>query len=178
VHHNLLDVFSTQAIVRDYAERCTGFLQEATKWAPQTTRSHLQEYLHNRGFDALKHHSGLAMASECLLKFAGLNLLSESLPDGTLDKRPESTKTNLPKILSSLSLRCRYMGQIEGMLSLESIETIIYRLVNTVSESVPGRPDVEAPTLEEFLDALWTLTALVVHTKGTQGNKISIDLDF
>jgi len=66
--------------VRDYAERCQGILQEAMKWAPKTTRSHLQEYLNLHSTDSLQHHSGLAMATEGLVKFAGLNMTSECLP--------------------------------------------------------------------------------------------------
>lgn len=50
------------------------------KWAPQTTRSHLEEYLNIHSFDGLKHHSGLAMAAESLLKYSGLNVTAETLP--------------------------------------------------------------------------------------------------
>ena len=66
--------------MRDYAERCSGFLQEALKWAPQATRSHLQEYLNLHSMDAMQHHSGIALAAESLLKYSGKNPLSEPLP--------------------------------------------------------------------------------------------------
>ncbi|XP_054723251.1 LOW QUALITY PROTEIN: phosphatidylinositol 4-kinase alpha-like, partial [Uloborus diversus] len=78
----LTDAIDTREnIVRDFAARSKGILQEAVKWAPNVTHSHLVEYLTVRqhASDGLKHHSGLAMACGSVLQFSGLNLLSSPL---------------------------------------------------------------------------------------------------
>lgn len=56
----------------DFAARCQGFLQEAMKWAPEATRSHLQNYQTHLDQTNLSSHSGLALATESVLQYAGL----------------------------------------------------------------------------------------------------------
>jgi len=68
-----------QSIVKDFAERCQGIVEVAMKWAPQQTRSHLQDYLNQMPSSGMWHHSGLALAAESVLKFTGLNLQSAPL---------------------------------------------------------------------------------------------------
>lgn len=58
------------------------------KWAPQTARSHLQDYLNQLLPSGHRHHSGLALATESLLQCAGLNLTAAPLSLSMLDKRP------------------------------------------------------------------------------------------
>lgn len=61
-----------QRTVSDFAARCQGFLQEAMKWAPEATRSHLQNYQTHLDQTNLSSHSGLALATESVLQYAGL----------------------------------------------------------------------------------------------------------
>lgn len=55
--------------MKDFSSRCQGIIEEAMKWAPGTTRSHLAQYLTR---PVAGHHSGLALALEAGLQFSGL----------------------------------------------------------------------------------------------------------
>lgn len=58
-----------QIIVKDFTARCKGIVQEAMKWAPQATRSHLQEYVNQIPSSGMWHHSGLSLAIDSVLEF-------------------------------------------------------------------------------------------------------------
>jgi len=62
-----------QSTTNDFAARSLGFIQEAMKWAPSATRSHLQHYLTQIPSSSYWHHSGLALATESVLQSSGLN---------------------------------------------------------------------------------------------------------
>lgn len=68
-----------QSIVNDFAARCLGIIQEAMKWAPKATQSHLQDYLNQIRNSEYWHHSGLSLATESVLTSKGLNLRSAPL---------------------------------------------------------------------------------------------------
>lgn len=70
-----------QTTVKDFAARSIGILQESMHWAPNTTRSHLVEYLltMDNASRGLYQHSGLALATESVLNYAGYNRGSGSL---------------------------------------------------------------------------------------------------
>lgn len=63
---------TVQRTVSDFAARCQGILQEAMKWAPEATRSHLQNYQTHIDQSNLTSHSGLALATQSVMQYAGL----------------------------------------------------------------------------------------------------------
>ena len=77
-------LLSPQTTVKDFAARSAGILQEAMKWAPNATRSHLIEYLlqQDNSSEGLFQHSGLALATESVLNYAGYNQTAAPLGVG------------------------------------------------------------------------------------------------
>lgn len=67
-NENIL-LYELQIIVKDFTARCKGIVQEAMKWAPQATRSHLQEYVNQIPSSGMWHHSGLSLAIDSVLEF-------------------------------------------------------------------------------------------------------------
>ena len=67
--------------MKDFASRSSQILQEALKWAPNTTRSHLIEYLleMENTAEGLFQHSGLSLATESVLNYAGYNKSAAAL---------------------------------------------------------------------------------------------------
>ena len=63
----------------DFSARCQDILHEAMKWAPTATRSHLQNYQVCLDQNNLNSHSGLALATESLLNYAGIRGPTQSL---------------------------------------------------------------------------------------------------
>lgn len=61
--------YNLQITVKDFTARCKGIVQEAMKWAPQATKSHLQEYINQIPSSGMRHHSGLLLAIDSVLEF-------------------------------------------------------------------------------------------------------------
>lgn len=70
-----------QQILSDFVKRCTSVIEEGLKWAPGLVRSHLAEYALQRehAWQGLRHHTGLAFASEIIFNYSGANRLSNYL---------------------------------------------------------------------------------------------------
>jgi len=103
-----------EGTVRDFAARCSGIIMEAIKWAPVTTRSLLQDYIMKleNASQGVSHHTGLALATENVLQFAGLNPSSVAVSKVLLDKRPNCVKQDTSQLVSGLTLRSRYLGEV------------------------------------------------------------------
>ncbi|KAF9417408.1 hypothetical protein HW555_005505 [Spodoptera exigua] len=146
-----------ECIVKDFADRCQGIVQEAMKWAPQSTRSHLQEYLNQVPNSTLWHHCGLALATGALLGAAGLNRMSAPLPRSALDKRPPCVTQDSAALLAVVSQRSRYAGEV----AWSQVEIFTEDAVTTAVECwqwlTTSRPDLEIRLMQEIF-AAWQST--------------------
>ncbi|XP_064490203.1 phosphatidylinositol 4-kinase alpha-like isoform X2 [Ornithodoros turicata] len=107
-----------ETIVRDLAAHCQGIVQEAVKWAPIATRSHLQEYMvtNSEMVEALTQHTGVGLAIESIMLFAGLNIISSPHSLSLLDRWPACVKKDYSEFICSMEIRCRYAGEVAGLL--------------------------------------------------------------
>lgn len=157
-----------ESIVQDFAARCQGIVQEAVKWAPIITRSHLEEYLacYSYTADGLTQHSGVALAIESVLQFAGLNNYSAPLPSSTLDKWPSCVKNNCSEFVCSMGLRCRFAGEITGLLmGAEDAEVkhkeLSARLLSQLKQSWEKKDE------RMHKECIFRVCALLIHCSGT-----------
>lgn len=101
--------------MKDFADRCQGIINEAMKWAPKSTRSHLQEYPNQLSASTLSSHSGLALAFDAVLQSCGPSFATALLP---MNKRPQCVNSDTPRFVMVICLRSKYAGEISGFLSV------------------------------------------------------------
>ncbi|VVC31966.1 Hypothetical protein CINCED_3A020388 [Cinara cedri] len=151
-----------ESTTNDFAARSLGFIQEAMKWAPSATRSHLQHYLTQIPSSSYWHHSGLALATESILQSSGLNFHAAPLSKMTLDKRPRCVKTDSSLYITTLGLRSHFAGIVSGMIS--AYENSPEQLVDNVILKVWSACDNDVNNIHH--NALWTATALLISISG------------
>lgn len=157
-----------ESIVQDFAARCQGIIQEAVKWAPIITRSHLEEYLacYSYTADGLTQHSGVALAIESVLQFAGLNSYSAPLPISTLDKWPTCVKNNCSEFVCSMGLRCRFAGEITGLLmGADNVEAMHKELSSRLLTQL--KTSWEKKDEHMHKECIFRVCALLIHSSGT-----------
>lgn len=151
-----------QSRLKDFADRCQGIVNEAMKWAPNSTRSHLQEYPNQVPTPTLSHHSGLALAFDAVLQSCPPTIQSTIVPFTT--KRPHCVSSDTPRFVSVLCLRSKYAGEISGLLSVlneEDKKGLADRLVKDVWDACRERSDAK------HRGTLWRATAYLIICSGT-----------
>lgn len=133
-----------ESIVRDFGARCEGIIQEAVKWAPNITRSHLQEYMTNSrtALDDFGQHSGLTLAVHSIANCSAPNE-KITLPTTTMmvqaGKIPFFVRNKCSEFISTTSIRTYYLGEISGMLAQtvqqKSKKDIINKLIAEFQQS-------------------------------------------
>ncbi|KAB7502620.1 Phosphatidylinositol 4-kinase alpha [Armadillidium nasatum] len=149
--------------VNDFAARCYDILQEAMKWAPSATRSHLQNYQMGLDKREFSSHSGLALATESLLSYAGIS--GPSIPFlQNIGKHIKISSELTASFMKSLSMRTRYLGEINGMLyminSEEQMNEILTKLAMDIKDAAANKK------VDDFRKLLWRATGLLVATEG------------
>uniref|UniRef100_A0A158P6J4 1-phosphatidylinositol 4-kinase n=1 Tax=Angiostrongylus cantonensis TaxID=6313 RepID=A0A158P6J4_ANGCA len=138
-------------VVKDFSQRCEQILQEAMKWAPAITRSHLLEYVSSFGapFD-----TALQLAMDAMIS-AG--------------------SENTSMYLSSLHMRSMYLGQVKGMLASRTVngaevtECALVRRLDADFEAAIARDSQEG-----LQNAVMLLSALFVTLKEVNEHILSV----
>ena len=174
-----------EQIVKDFANRCKGIIEEAVKWAPDTMKSHMKEYINNKGQEGTTTHSGLALATECVLSFSSSNKEPGGLPAGFLAARPSCVKNDTSRFFASLSQRKEYSGKVSGMLDLaddddedhtglKGWEKLMEKLIKNVDVAAANVKSLSesdpkfAKSLDKFHDAIWKITGLIVNLEANK----------
>lgn len=61
----------------------------------------------------VSYHTGLSLATENVLQCAGLNPSSIAVSGVFLEKRPNCVKQDSSQLVSGLTLRSRYLGEVK-----------------------------------------------------------------
>ncbi|BHF57761.1 Phosphatidylinositol 4-kinase alpha [Sparganum proliferum] len=160
-----------QQILSDFVKRCTSVIEEGLRWAPQLVRSHLAEYTLQRehSWQGLRHHTGLAFASELVFNYAGSYRSGAYVGPAVLDRRPNCAKRDYSNFLCTLTLRSRFLGQIISLVKEKKDPNDVAALAIETFEKACSEASASGATLqpnsatfESIQSSLFRITALLV----------------
>ncbi|XP_024081194.1 phosphatidylinositol 4-kinase alpha isoform X2 [Cimex lectularius] len=159
--HDLAPMHSKEdikSIVNDYSARCCGIIQEAMKWAPSATRSHLQDYLNEK--------VNLGEFEDMSVSNKRANIQSAVL-SSTMEKQGGSQNT--PLFVCSVSKRAKFSGQVSGMLQgPQNPADITKKLISDIEKTFIENDN------QAHHDALWRATALLTSLEETDRQLLHI----
>ncbi|KAK6013366.1 hypothetical protein OSTOST_21321, partial [Ostertagia ostertagi] len=138
-------------VVKDFSQRCEQILQEAMKWAPSITHSHLLEYV-----------STFGAPTDTSLRLA-------------MDAVTNAGSENTSMYLSSLHMRSMYLGQVKGVLASRAAdedETPECNLVKRLERDLEVA--IASGSRDELQNAIMLLSALFVTLKDVNDRILSI----
>ncbi|BFZ04518.1 hypothetical protein BsWGS_07556 [Bradybaena similaris] len=160
------EYLSTQQVVKDCSACSSNILLESMKWAPNAVRSHLIEYVLQMDMNekGLLQHSGLAMATESVLNYAGYKR-GGTTSTSSIDRRPSCVHSESSNFMANLSIRSRYVGEVNGMLDIcDNMRTIEEKLCENLERAFKNKDVVKAK------QALFRITALQIKCPDVRRN--------
>lgn len=110
-----LDTFEgRESTLNDFTQRCASILQEALKFAPVTTKSHIQNYmlqLQLRGGN-IYDHSGVSMVLECVMKHSKSSSAVMQTSVGTEASKLNKEFTNF---IGQMNEKYNFVGNVLGL---------------------------------------------------------------
>lgn len=147
---------------KDFSDRCQGIFNEAMKWAPNYTRSHLQQYqsqTHSAPFSNREE----ALAFDSVIR----SWLSDSVAGNKMKNNGSVRGTS--KFVSVLCLRSKYTGEISGLFSIlddEGKKGLCERLTQEIWNACKEKNETK------YKGALWRGTAYLIPAFGQNCDKL------
>lgn len=139
---------------KDFSDRCQGIFNEAMKWAPNYTRSHLQQYQSQSHIFSNFNNREEALAFDSVIR----SWLNDCVSNVKL-KNPNNGNRGTSKFVSVLCLRSKCTGEIAGLLSVldeEGKKGLCERLTQSIWDATKEKNE------NKYKGALWRGTAYLI----------------